>query len=93
MNGLQATSLLERERELEALGDALAEARLGRGRVVIVEAAAGLGKTSLLRAASAAAGESGFTSRTGHGAGARLRLRLCEAAGRARAGEAGRLGA
>jgi predicted ATPase len=45
-------TLLERERELTELGAALIEARQGRGQVVLVEAPAGLGKTSLLRAAS-----------------------------------------
>jgi DNA-binding CsgD family transcriptional regulator len=55
-----AAALLERERELEALGNAVTEARLGRGRMVVVEAAAGLGKTSLLKAASNAADEAGF---------------------------------
>ena len=56
-----AATLLEREREFEALDDALTEARLGRGQIVVVEAAAGLGKTSLLKAASRAADEVGFT--------------------------------
>jgi predicted ATPase len=52
--------LLERERELTVIGDALAEAQEGRGQVVLVEAAAGLGKTSLLRAACEAATATGF---------------------------------
>jgi DNA-binding CsgD family transcriptional regulator len=52
--------LLERERELTVIGDALAEAHEGRGQVVLVEAAAGLGKTSLLRAACEAATAMGF---------------------------------
>ena len=56
-----ATTLLERERELTALGDALADAAERRGRVVLIEAPAGLGKTSLLRAASDSAGEQGFS--------------------------------
>jgi len=54
-------TLLERERELAALDGALAQARGGRGRTVLVEAPAGLGKTSLLRAASQRAAETGFT--------------------------------
>jgi DNA-binding CsgD family transcriptional regulator len=54
-------TLLERERELEALDDALTQSGLGRGQVVLLEAPAGLGKTSLLRAASDAAAGMGFT--------------------------------
>ena len=53
-------SLLERDRELTEFGDALALAQDGRGRVVLVEAPAGLGKTSLLVAACDAAVEAGF---------------------------------
>jgi predicted ATPase len=53
--------LLERERELTELGDALAAAREGRGQVVLVEAPAGLDKTSLLRATAGAAAEAGFS--------------------------------
>lgn len=54
-----AAALLERELELAALDDAPTEARGGRGRVVLVERPAGIGKTSLLRAASRAAEEAG----------------------------------
>lgn len=43
--------ILEREHELEALRAFLAAAREGQGRLVLVEAPAGMGKTSLLRAA------------------------------------------
>jgi DNA-binding CsgD family transcriptional regulator len=43
---------LERDSELGAIGAAVAEAGEGRGRIVLVEAPAGLGKTSLLEAAS-----------------------------------------
>jgi DNA-binding CsgD family transcriptional regulator len=56
-----AATLLERERELMELGDALTGALAGSGRVVLIEAPAGLGKTSLLRVASQAAAEAGFT--------------------------------
>lgn len=56
-----AAILLERERELTGLGHALSEAQRGRGQVVLVEASAGIGKTSLLRAASGTAAEVGFT--------------------------------
>jgi predicted ATPase len=55
------TTLLERERELSELGELLSEAQRGRGQVVLVEAPAGLGKTSLLRAASEKAAETGFS--------------------------------
>jgi DNA-binding CsgD family transcriptional regulator len=53
--------LLERQRELAELGSALTEARQGRGQIVLVEAPAGLGKTSLLRAACQTAAAAGFT--------------------------------
>lgn len=54
------SALLERDRELGELADALSLAEHGQGRVVLVEAPAGLGKTSLLRAACEAAAEAGF---------------------------------
>jgi len=57
---IETTSrLLERDRELAALGDALTGAEAGRGHVVLVEAPAGIG--SLLRAASDRAARAGFT--------------------------------
>jgi DNA-binding CsgD family transcriptional regulator len=56
-----ASTLLEREHELAGLADALDAAERGRGNVVLVEAPAGLGKTSLLRAAAEAASARGFT--------------------------------
>jgi DNA-binding CsgD family transcriptional regulator len=56
-----ATTLLERERELSELGELLSEAHRGRGQVVLVQAPAGLGKTSLLSAASEKAAETGFS--------------------------------
>ena len=49
--------LLEREPELKAIVDALDETVAGRGRVVVVEGPAGIGKTSLLELARAAARE------------------------------------
>jgi DNA-binding CsgD family transcriptional regulator len=52
--------LLERERELAVFASALREAERGRGGVVLVEAPAGLGKTSLLNVAGEAASEAGF---------------------------------
>ena len=56
-----AATLLEREFELAALGRALTEAQRGRGQVVVIEAPAGIGKTSLLRAATETAAAAGFT--------------------------------
>jgi DNA-binding CsgD family transcriptional regulator len=55
-----AETLLEREQELAELADALDAAEDGRGNVVLLEAPAGLGKTSLLRAAAEAAAARGF---------------------------------
>jgi predicted ATPase len=55
-----AGTLLEREHELAELGKVLIEAQHGRGRCVLIQAAAGLGKTSLLRAASETAAGMGF---------------------------------
>src|SRR5262245_15117409 len=52
--------LVERERELAAFASALREAERGRGAVVLVEAPAGLGKTSLLKAAGEAGSKAGF---------------------------------
>jgi predicted ATPase len=43
--------LLERERELAALEGLIDDAREGRGRVVLIEGPAGIGKTRLLAAA------------------------------------------
>ena len=52
--------LLERTGELAELAEALADAHRSRGRVVLVEAPAGLGKTSLLAEARAEASAAGF---------------------------------
>jgi DNA-binding CsgD family transcriptional regulator len=52
--------LLERQQELAEFDSALSQAQRGLGRVVLIEAPAGLGKTSLLAAASATAARSGF---------------------------------
>src|SRR5439155_24955953 len=40
--------LLERDQELERLDQLLGEARRGEGRLVLIEAAAGMGKTRLV---------------------------------------------
>jgi len=48
--------LLERELELEALADALADAKVGQGRLLLVSGEAGVGKTALVNAFSTEAG-------------------------------------
>lgn len=53
--------LLERERELAAIGDVLSAARSGAGGLLVVEGPAGIGKTSLLREARRIAASSGMT--------------------------------
>ena len=52
--------LLERNEELARIESALAEARSGRGRFVVVEGPAGIGKTALLAAVRAAAADEGM---------------------------------
>ena len=54
------SALLERERELAELDAAIAAARTGEGGLVVVEAAAGLGKTRLLQAARERGGAAGM---------------------------------
>jgi DNA-binding CsgD family transcriptional regulator len=55
------SALLERDDQLEQLGAALDDARAGRGRAVIVEGHAGLGKSQLLAAARGFARGTGMT--------------------------------
>jgi DNA-binding CsgD family transcriptional regulator len=55
-----SATLLERDLELSELGDTLSQAQRGRGRLVVIEAPAGLGKTSLLRAACDIGDEAGL---------------------------------
>lgn len=61
MSFVQPGSLLERERELEILGQHFDRAREGAGSLLVVEGPAGIGKTSLLRAAAELARERGMT--------------------------------
>jgi DNA-binding CsgD family transcriptional regulator len=60
VNEVSAVTLLEREAEQQLLDGALSEARRERGQLVLIEGAAGLGKTSLLTAVAEAAAELGF---------------------------------
>jgi DNA-binding CsgD family transcriptional regulator len=53
-------SLLEREKELEALGQALRRAADGDGGLVVVQGPAGIGKSSLLAAVAERASQAGF---------------------------------
>src|SRR5204862_6049559 len=55
-----AEPLLERTDELARIESALADARTGRGRFVVIEGPAGIGKTALLAAARTAAAEGGM---------------------------------
>ena len=54
-------TLFERERELAELSRVLDEVRAGNGRAVVIEAPAGLGKTTLLAAATEHAADGGMT--------------------------------
>jgi DNA-binding CsgD family transcriptional regulator len=56
-----AAELLERESELDAIGRAVSRAERGDGTFQLIEAAAGMGKTSLLRAGAQRAADAGFT--------------------------------
>lgn len=49
-SGFTGVALLERERELDAARRSLSELAAGRGQLLVAEAAAGVGKTTLLRA-------------------------------------------
>ena len=82
---MTAAALLERTRELNELSDAVADAHQARGRVVLVEAPAGLGKTQPAVRGSRAGVSGGVRGSAGEGerAGARLRLRVRAAVARA----------
>jgi predicted ATPase len=54
------STLLERERELAEVHAIVGECSDGRGRLLVVEAQAGLGKTRLLQAARQAGAEAGM---------------------------------
>lgn len=58
-------ALLDRDSELAVLGRGLAEVRAGRGRVIVVEGPAGIGKSSLLSAVAAAGGVTTLRARAG----------------------------
>ena len=59
--------LLERDRELEALTEAISAAAEGRGSILIVEGPAGIGKTRILAEAATRAQDAGFVVRSGRG--------------------------
>ena len=61
------SALLERDAELRLLAASAAAARAGTGAVVVVEAAAGLGKTGLLGAAADLARAGGLRVLTARG--------------------------
>jgi DNA-binding CsgD family transcriptional regulator len=61
MSALATDLLLERERELAAVGEQLAAAADGRGAAIVLEAPPGLGKSALASQVAADAGGQGFT--------------------------------
>lgn len=62
-----STGLLDRDRELATLTRHLTAIRAGAGRVVVVEGPAGIGKSSLLAAATRAAAADGFVTCSARG--------------------------
>lgn len=58
--GRRTSELLERDRELNAIADALQAAARGSGRVLVIEGPAGMGKTALLDAAAERAAAGGL---------------------------------
>jgi DNA-binding CsgD family transcriptional regulator len=65
--GTKTLALLERERELDLALRSLSELRAGRGQLLVTEAAAGLGKTTLLEAIAREAGAMGVGVLTARG--------------------------
>ncbi|MBV8997894.1 MAG: AAA family ATPase [Solirubrobacterales bacterium] len=65
--GVDLASLLDRERELATLERCLADAGAERGRLVVIEGPAGIGKTALLAAARDLARERGVCSLSARG--------------------------
>ena len=64
---VQTHALLERERELERIDAALESACAGAGRMIVIEGAAGIGKTALVDAARVGARARGMTVLDGRG--------------------------
>lgn len=58
-------ALLDRDEELAVLGRGIADLRAGRGRVIVVEGPAGIGKSSLLSAVATASGVTTLRARAG----------------------------
>lgn len=64
---IEEAVLLERDPELARLGELMADAKSGHGRIALVAGAAGIGKTSLLAGAAARAQEDGLRVLSGRG--------------------------
>ena len=78
------TQLLERETELEQIGVGLHGAAAGSGAIVVIEGAAGIGKSSLLGAAAELAEAERMTVLSARrNVGARVRAGRCDPAPRA----------
>ena len=88
-----AGALLERNEELARIESALADARTGRGRFVVVEGPAGIGKTALLAAARTAAAEGGMRVLRSRATELETRLRLRSGASAVRAAAGRGIGA
>ena len=67
MSSVKAIELLERELEVAEMTAAIDEVRDGRGQLLVVQAPAGLGKTSLLTAARRTAGDNAVRVLTARG--------------------------
>ena len=65
---LSGRPLLGRERELRQIDAIIASARASRGTVALLEGAAGIGKTALLREATRRGGRAGLTVLSANGA-------------------------